>query len=65
MDIIDQSPEQSALMHQPFIVTCPACRGHRRVLRDGSQARLSCRLCWERGVVSRIVANKYTRDTPS
>lgn len=49
--------------HEPFIVTCPGCHGSGRVLRDGSQVRLSCRLCWERGVVARIVADKYLRLT--
>lgn len=48
-----------------FIVTCPGCGGSGRVLRDGSQVRLSCRLCWERGVVARIVADRYLRDARS
>lgn len=42
-----------------FIVPCPACGGTGRVVRDGSQVRLGCRLCWERGVVARIVAELY------
>ena len=50
--------------HKPFIVSCPACEGSGRVLRDGSQVRLACRLCWERGVVARIVAEQYLRDSP-
>jgi hypothetical protein len=51
------APNQSA--HRPFIVTCPACGGDGRLQRDGSQAFLSCRLCWEHGVVARIVAERY------
>ncbi len=60
MDAKDRSPA-----HERFIVTCPGCDGSGRVLRDGSQVRLSCRLCWERGVVARIVADRYLRDAHS
>jgi hypothetical protein len=42
-----------------YIVTCPACEGVGRVVRDGSQLALGCRLCWEHGVVARIVAAFY------
>jgi hypothetical protein len=45
--------------HKPYIVSCPACDGKGRVRRDGSQVLLACRLCWERGVLSRIVAEQY------
>lgn len=45
--------------HAPFIVTCPACGGSGLVLRDDSQVHLGCKLCWRRGVVARIVAEKY------
>ena len=44
-----------------FIVQCPACDGSGRVLRDGSQVLVGCRLCWEHGVVARIVAEQYQR----
>lgn len=74
MNIVDQSPAASGAgdpvprvppAREPFIVTCPACGGDRRVLRDDSQVPLSCRLCWERGVVAAIVANKYLRGEQS
>ena len=72
MDITDQSLDhkndaapQATPIHEPFIVTCPACGGSRRVTRDGSQVPLSCRLCWERGVVASIVANKYLMSAQS
>lgn len=45
------------------IVPCPACAGSGRVLRDGSQVLLGCRLCWERGLVARIAAEQYLRAT--
>jgi hypothetical protein len=44
-----------------YIVLCPACGGDGRVIPPGSLAQVSCRLCWERGRVSRIVADKYLR----
>lgn len=52
----------AAPSHEPFIVICPGCGGSGRVLRDGSQVRLACRLCWERGVVARILADRYLRN---
>ena len=44
-----------------YIVPCPACGGTGRIVPHGSQARVSCRLCWERGRVSWIVAERYAR----
>ena len=46
---------------EKYIVSCPACGGDGRVIPPGSLAQVSCRLCWERGRVSRIAANKYLR----
>jgi len=62
---VSDAVPHAAQTHEPFIVTCPGCGGSGRVLRDGSQVRLSCRLCWERGVVARIVADKYLRNAHS
>jgi hypothetical protein len=45
-----------------YIVACPACGGDGRVVPPGSLAQVGCRLCWERGRVSRIVADKYRRE---
>ena len=42
-----------------FIVQCPECNGSGRVVPFGSRARVGCRLCWERGRVSRIVAESW------
>lgn len=61
----DPVPHGAPPTHRPFIVACPACKGKGRLLRDGSQVHLSCRLCWERGVVARIVADKYLRNAHS
>ena len=47
---------------EKYIVSCPACGGDGRVVPPGSLAQVSCRLCWERGRVSRIVADKYLRN---
>lgn len=44
-----------------FIVSCPACQGSGRVVRSGSQVPVGCRLCWERGRVARIVAERFER----
>jgi hypothetical protein len=44
-----------------YIVPCPACDGTGRIIPRGSLARVSCRLCWERGRVSWLVAERYTR----
>ena len=42
-----------------FIVSCPACKGSGHVVPFGSRARVGCRVCWERGRVSRIVADSW------
>lgn len=42
-----------------FIVQCPACKGSGHVVPFGSRARVGCRVCWERGRVSRIVADSW------
>lgn len=44
-----------------YIVTCPACGGDGRVTPSDSVAQVSCRLCWNHGRVSRIVADTYRR----
>lgn len=48
--------------HDRFIVECPACAGVGRVVRQNSQVPVSCRLCWERGRVSRIVARAFLEE---
>lgn len=48
-----------------YIVPCPACGGSGRIVPRGSLARVSCRLCWERGRVSWIVADRYARHNDS
>jgi hypothetical protein len=42
-----------------YIVECPACEGTGREARPGSTVLHGCRLCWERGVVARIVAERW------
>lgn len=54
-------PERRRGRDGRFIVTCPACRGSGRVVRQGSQVPVGCRLCWEHGRVARIVAERYER----
>lgn len=44
-----------------FISSCPAHRGSGRVVCQGSQVPVGCRLCCERGRVARIVAELYER----
>jgi hypothetical protein len=63
--LVTDETEHPAPARKPFIVPCPACDGSGRVLRDESQVLLACRLCWERGVVARIVARQYQRDKPA
>jgi hypothetical protein len=49
-----------------FIVDCPACLGTGKVARPDSIVLHGCMLCWERGVVSRISAERWRkRDDPS
>lgn len=45
-----------------IIVQCPACNGSGNVVPFGSRARVGCRICWERGRVSRIVADDWLRE---
>ena len=47
-----------------FIVDCPACLGTRTVPRADSTILHGCRLCWERGVVSTIVAERWLNRPP-
>ena len=47
-----------------FIVDCPACQGTGRVNRPGSTILHGCRLCWERGVVSTIIAERWLNRPP-
>lgn len=56
----DSRPGQENGRRRKYIVSCPACDGTGRVLRDGSRVATGCRLCWERGVVAQIVADSYT-----
>ena len=49
-----------------FIVDCPACLGTGKVPRPNSTILHGCMLCWERGVVSTIVADRWReREEPS
>jgi hypothetical protein len=51
--------ERADAPHARLIVACPACGGRGWVKAPGSRARMGCRLCWERGRVSRIVADRF------
>lgn len=42
-----------------YIVECPACLGTRKVPRPDSTILHGCMLCWERGVVSTIIAERW------
>jgi Ribonuclease G/E len=44
-----------------YIVDCPACEGTGRIRHVDSVVLTGCRLCWERGVCSPIVANRYRK----
>jgi Ribonuclease G/E len=46
-----------------YIVSCPACEGTGRIRHVDSVVPSGCRLCWERGVCARIVADRYRRRT--
>lgn len=63
-DIEDARSERSDSQVPPkkIIVQCPACNGSGRVVPFGSRARVGCRICWERGRVSRIVADSWLRE---
>ena len=63
-DIEDARSERSDSQVPPkkFIVQCPACKGSGHVVPFGSRARVGCRICWERGRVSRIVADSWLRE---
>ena len=63
-DIEDARSERSdsELPPKKFIVRCPACNGSGHVVPFGSRARVGCRICWERGRVSRIVADSWLRE---
>jgi len=60
-DLGERPAAESEPPQQSFVVPCPACAGFGRVLPDGSQVWLGCRLCWERGLVGRIAARQYLR----
>lgn len=60
--LADSGDERRDPPRKRFIVPCPACDGTGTVVRAGSQASVGCRLCWERGVVSRIVAESFRRE---
>ena len=56
--------ESKTPRHGRYIVDCPACEGTGRVSRPGSVVLHGCRLCWERGVVSTIVAERWRNRPP-
>jgi hypothetical protein len=60
MHVEDRPPTYENGRRGKYIVSCPACEGTGRVLRDGSAVVVGCRLCWEHGVVARIVADAYS-----
>jgi hypothetical protein len=59
---IEDARSDSGMPQRKFIVQCPECNGSGRVVPFGSRARVGCRLCWERGRVSRIVADSWWRE---
>jgi len=59
---IEDARDDSKVPPKKFIVKCPACAGSGNVVPLGSRARVGCRLCWERGRVSRIVAESWSRE---
>jgi hypothetical protein len=50
------------VQNRRFVVQCPACGGSGHVVPFGSRTRVGCRLCWERGRVSRIVAEAWSKE---
>jgi Ribonuclease G/E len=56
----DTRPNHENGRRRKYIVSCPACYGTGRVMRDDSLVATGCRLCWERGVVAQIVADSYS-----
>jgi hypothetical protein len=61
MHVEDRTPDrETTVRRRKYIVSCPACDGTGRVLRDGSRVATGCRLCWEHGVVAQIVADSYS-----
>ena len=55
----EDARSDSGMPPRKFIVQCPACKGSGHVVPFGSRARVGCRVCWERGRVSRIVAESW------
>jgi Ribonuclease G/E len=51
--------DQSA--RRRYMEECPACFGTGKVPRLNSTILHGCMLCWERGVVSTIVADRWRR----
>lgn len=58
----DDARYASQARPKKIIVRCPACDGSGHVVPIGSRARVGCRVCWERGRVSRIVAESWLRE---
>lgn len=56
---VENARSDSGTPRRKFIVQCPACNGSGHVVPFGSRARVGCRVCWERGRVSRIVADSW------
>jgi hypothetical protein len=61
-DEIEGARSEADVPPRKFIVRCPACDGSGNVVPFGSLARVGCRVCWERGRVSRIVADSWLRE---
>ena len=61
-DIEDARSDSEVPPKKKIIVQCPACNGSGHVVPFGSRARVGCRICWERGRVSRIVADSWLRE---
>ncbi len=62
MSVGDVEDAREGRVPKKFIVRCPACNGRGDVVPFGSRARVGCRVCWERGRVSRIVAEIWQRE---
>ena len=56
----DSTRQAAAEQRRGLVVTCPACLGKGKVPRENSRILHGCMLCWERGVVSTIVADRWS-----
>lgn len=59
VSLVKQNSDYDRSRRGRFPVDCPACQGLGKVPRHGSAELYGCQLCWERGVVSAIVADRW------